>query len=321
MPVDDEINLDKPLSDAQIRRLEKDAERMEKTAEKAMAEAQKIKEAKEQIAREAEEIKRLNPMGGAMPMGRGKPSGYDSSSVNRSPESAGIEEDQVSGFARLGGADARTEKDEAGNEVEVNDSLARMKGYRRVGQSRAESPVGHVDPQQIMQMVAQAAKAEKKRLDAIEAELREAAQERAEIKRGQQQMLSNVGKGGGAIQKGFSFSRNPAQFLKGTVFGLLQKTFYGALAVMLIQQIEQVYNQVLDEVKDLFKAGGVMDVRKEMLNSMKQVASIESLVDAEQGRVFFNSSNGENLRQGIPQSANTNERLNGYKQYIQIYDR
>ena len=87
-----------------------------------------------------------------------------------------------------------------------------------------------------------------------------------------------------------------------------------------LEQIEQLYNQVKKEIKDLFKAGGVLDVRKEMLDQMKQVAELDSLVDAAQGRIYFNSSNGEVLRQGVPQSANTNRAVNGYKQYIQIYD-
>ena len=53
MPVDDEINLNKPLTDAQINKLEKDADRMEKAAEKAQEAAQKAQQA---IA--------SNPMGG-----------------------------------------------------------------------------------------------------------------------------------------------------------------------------------------------------------------------------------------------------------------
>jgi hypothetical protein len=54
---------------------------------------------------------------------------------------------------------------------------------------------------------------------------------------------------------------------------------------------------------------------------MKQISELETLVDIHQGRVFFTSANGETLRQGIPQTTNTMRRVNGYKQYIQEFDR
>ena len=66
--------------------------------------------------------------------------------------------------------------------------------------------------------------------------------------------------------------------------------FYGAIASLVIQQVESLYNQIVQEVKDMFKAGGVLDIRKDVLNEMKQIAELDTLVDVNQGRIFFTSS-------------------------------
>ena len=114
---------------------------------------------------------------------------------------------------------------------------------------------------------------------------------------------------------------NPIGKTKSVALGLLGKTVVGAIAVMIIQQVQALYDQILTQIKDMYKAGGVLDVRKDQLDSLKQVASIKSIIDMEQGRVMFTSETGEILRQGVPQATNTQGRVNGYKQYLQEYQR
>ena len=77
----------------------------------------------------------------------------------------------------------------------------------------------------------------------------------------------------------------------------------------------------MQQIKDMYKPGGILDVRKEQLDSLRQVGSLASIIDMEQGRVFFTSNTGELLRQGVPQATNTEGRVNGYKQYLQEYER
>ena len=45
------------------------------------------------------------------------------------------------------------------------------------------------------------------------------------------------------------------------------------------------------------------------------------MIDVNQGTVFFTSDTGEILRQGVPQTSNTRERVNGHKQYQQEFDK
>ena len=146
----------------------------------------------------------------------------------------------------------------------------------------------------------------------------DASKHRMEIEKNIQSALN---KGFGKVQEGFSFMNNPIGKTKSVALGLLGKTVVGAIAVMIIQQVQALYDQVLTQIKDMYKAGGVLDVRKDQLDSLKQVASIKSIIDMEQGRVMFTSETGEILRQGVPQATNTQGRVNGYKQYLQEYQR
>jgi|TARA_B110000438_G_scaffold30051_1_gene29195 hypothetical protein len=146
-----------------------------------------------------------------------------------------------------------------------------------------------------------------------------ARQHRMEIERSIQDALS---KGFGKVQEGFSFMNNPIGKGKQVGLGLLAKSSIGgAVAVMILEQVQALYNQIITQIKDMYSAGGVLDVRKDQLDSLSQVASLESVINMEQGRVLFTSDTGEILRQGVPQATNTQGRVNGYKQYLQEYQR
>lgn len=146
-----------------------------------------------------------------------------------------------------------------------------------------------------------------------------ARQHRMEIERSIQDALN---KGFNKVQEGFSFMNNPIGKGKQVGLGLLAKSSIGgAVAVMILEQVQALYNQIITQIKDMYGAGGVLDVRKEQLDSLSQVASLESVINMEQGRVLFTSDTGEILRQGVPQATNTQGRVNGYKQYLQEYQR
>jgi hypothetical protein len=291
MPVDDEINLNKPLTDAQIAKLEKDADRMEKAAEKA-----------QEANRKANEAIKNNPMGGALPA-KGRTEGYDASGIGSNI--AGSEEvmEQLQLFGGAGG-DGRS-------------SVERMKGYRRTGQSRSQSPVGKMDDE-IIQRLGEIERDKQKQAEAI----KQLKMNQMKQKMHEQKMMSNVSGGFGKVNEGFSFAHNPQGFVKGKALGMLGRAgVYGAIAAMVIQQVQGIWDQVNEQIKDMYRAGGILDVRKETLDAVKQVSSLKSIIDMEQGRQFFTSDRGEILRQGIAQAANTNTRANGFMQYTQEYER
>ena len=133
---------------------------------------------------------------------------------------------------------------------------------------------------------------------------------------------SGVGKGFGKANQVMSFMRNPLGFgMQQGLMGIAKLGVAGFIASMVIQQVQGLYDQVVQQIKDMYKPGGILDVRKDQLDSLRQVGSLASIIDMEQGRVFFTSGTGEILRQGVPQATNTENRLNGYKQYLQEYER
>lgn len=124
------------------------------------------------------------------------------------------------------------------------------------------------------------------------------------------------------ISQGFSFKKNPIQSLRMGGMGALRGLGpWGFVAAYAIEMVQSVANQVIEEIKSMYEPGGVLDVRKETLNSISQIANLKHLIDVEQGKVYFTSDTAEFLRQGIPQQGNTREKVNGHKQYLQEFDR
>lgn len=130
----------------------------------------------------------------------------------------------------------------------------------------------------------------------------------------------------GNINQGYNeisgLMRNPIGFGRGKFMQLLGKAgIYGAIAMFAITMVQKVYDQVIDEVKSMFEPGGVLDVRKDVLDTVRQVANLDHMINVSQGKIFFTSDTSEILRQGIPLNYNTRDRVNGYKQYLQEFDR
>jgi len=315
MPVEDEIDFRKPLSDAQVDKLHKQADQLEKDAERAERAAQKHKEAAEK-AQQAN-TQTSNILGTSQSSGMYNKSyrprtGYDSSTMVNNTGAlprGGLEEQQNS---IGGGVDSNLQQslDDLG--------ISTKGGYRRVGETGGQSPIEGVHPNTI-----QAGMMNQQMIQRNAAKLSQAnAMQIRIMKANQQKLMQNIQGGFGKVQDGFSFAKNPLGFTQNKGLMMLGKAgIYGAIAAMVIQQVQGLYQQVIDQIKDMYKPGGILDVRKEMLDANKQVASLKSVIDLEQGRVFFTSGTGEIMRQGVPQATNTENRLNGYKQYLQEYER
>lgn len=146
-----------------------------------------------------------------------------------------------------------------------------------------------------------------------------AEQHRKELDRKIRGIESDISKAYGEVS---GLMANPIGFGRGKFMGLLGKAgIYGAIAVFAIQMVQQVYDQVIGEIKGMFQPGGVLDVRKDVLDSVRQIANLDHLINVEQGKIFFTSDTSEFLRQGVPLNYNTRDRVNGYKQYLQEFDR
>lgn len=123
-----------------------------------------------------------------------------------------------------------------------------------------------------------------------------------------------------------SMAKNPTGFAistgKSSIKGLLGRAgVYGLVAMFAWEMGERIYNDILEQIKGMFKAGGLFDVRKESLDNMKQIPNLEHMISVHRGEVFFTSDTAEALRQGAPFNSNVREKVNGHKQYLQEFDR
>ena len=315
MPVEDDIDFRKPLSDAQVDKLHKQADQLEKDAERAERAAQKQKEAAEkaqQANTQTSNILGTKSSSGMYDKSYRPRTGYDSSTMVNNTGAlprGGLEEQE---YSIGGGIDSTLQQslDDLG--------ISTKGGYRRVGETGGKSGIEGVHPDTIKAQMMNDNMALKEAAKLA----RQNAQDVALMKANQAKLMQGIQGGFGKVQEGFSFAKNPMGFTQNKGLMMLGKAgIYGAIAAMVIQQIQGLYQQVIDQIKDMYKPGGILDVRKEVLDANKQVASLKSVIDLEQGRVFFTSGTGEIMRQGVPQATNTENRLNGYKQYLQEYER
>lgn len=188
---------------------------------------------------------------------------------------------------------------------------------------------GESDNELIIRILAKLKEADderKKNTDAI----KKAEQERKDLEtKIKQQQMQHEARIRGAlpsanakISQGFAFQRNPIQMAKGGFMNAVRGLGpWGFVAAYAVEMIQSIANQVIQEIKGMYEDGGVLDVRKDTLNAIGEVSNLKHIIDVDQGRVFFTSDTAEFLRQGIPQSGNTRELVNGHKQYIQEFDR
>ncbi len=114
---------------------------------------------------------------------------------------------------------------------------------------------------------------------------------------------------------------NPFNFGKNKALNMIGKAgIYGVLAQFAIEQGQQVYEEVLAEVKSQFEAGGVWDRRKLVEDVLNEYNSIEYLTRVKSGGVFFTADAGQDLRQGAARGANnTRDLRDGHVRFLQFH--
>ena len=160
-----------------------------------------------------------------------------------------------------------------------------------------------------------------KKMKEAEKERKENAASIEEVKTHAQQFQEAKGGIQGAYGQITSFRANPFGFGKGKLMGLLGKAgLAGLVAAFAIQMAEQMYNQVLQEVKSQFQAGGAWDKRKLVHDELNEYNTIAYLTRIRSGEVFFTADAGSDLRQGAPRGVNnTRDLRDGHMRYIQFH--
>lgn len=146
-------------------------------------------------------------------------------------------------------------------------------------------------------------------------ELKETKKELTEEQKARKELEGKINEVEKGIQKGFGeatgFINNPFGKTKNKALGMLGKAgIWGAVASFVVQMGENIYNEIIDQVKDLYKAGGLLDPRKDMLDQVKEFMPQNDLIDIDQGRIIFATTSG--INQLAPDFSNTERKVHGH---------
>jgi len=312
MPVERDINLDKPITDEDIRALEEEADNLERLAKEAQEDAKKAKEfqkEEEKILNDA--VKKIEALEKeAIKAEKAK------NKIGRSIKEVNELAQHRTALGGMGGADPFSEEAGMGG---MGAGAGQISGGRtgfNTGQER--SAMGHIHTliqQREAQNLALHKKADEDR-KAMQEKQKEADEHRRELAQKfaeQRKLLSTVQKG---EQDFFAMSRNPLAFGQGKMMGMLAKGgIYGLIAIAVISMAQQVF----EEVKKLYSAGGPFDVRKQMMDRDREMIEMEHLLARRSGRVFFSADT--DLVQGPPEinSGNTDRATNRIVRFQQLH--
>jgi len=277
MPVEKDINLDKPLTDEEIRALEEEADRLEKLAEEGQDNAKKVKEfqkEEEKVLNDAiKKIEQLEKEAEKAEKARLK--------IGRSIKEVNELASHRGALQRMGGAEGFAEGEQFGMGGMIPGSGQIQTGRTGFGTGQGQAPMGGLAT--ATQKFEMALKEETKKRKEAE---KKATEERLKINKKFAEQRAVVSK----IQKGQSdflaMSRNPMGFAGGRLTGMLAKGgIYGIIAIAVIQMAKQIF----EEIKRMYAPGGPLDVRKAMLDRDREMIELDALLARRSGRVFFSS--------------------------------
>jgi len=299
LPVERDIDLNKPLSTEDINYLEEEADRLEELAKQAQEDAKKAKQFQKEedrilndavnkvdkIEKEAEKAEKAK------------------NKIGKSIKEVNELAEHQSGLAGMGGDDPFSPQGGMGG---MGAGAGQISGGRTgFGTGQERSPLGLIPQEQRQREIERLAdeKLSREERDALKQEQKEAEEHRRELAKklaSQRKIVSSIQKG---EQDFFAMSRNPLGFGMGKMTGLLMKGgIYGIIALAVISMAQQIF----EEVKKLYAPGGPFDIRKQMLDRDRELIELDHLLDRRGGRVFFTADT--DLVQGSPEinSGNTN---------------
>ena len=284
MPVDEDVNLNQPLSAEDLKQLDREAKEMEKAVAKMEKEAIKAEKAKNKIGKTITEVNQL--------AGHNTPFG-DLGEFSERESSSGL----------LGTPHGRN----------ADGAMPIGRQGMRAGEQVDNSPMG-MEEKNIDMFIQQ-----------IKIEQAEAKKERDEAKKEREHnasMIKNAQDITGDVQsfesQSFGILNNPKGMAIGKLKGVLGKSVYGAIALMVFELGQKIFDDIMRELKGLFKAGGIYDVRKLVRDEVHYINSLDHILKMEEGMIYFTSNTSEVLRQGPASQSNTRELEYGHKQFLRM---
>lgn len=282
MPVEKDIDLSKPLSEADMRQLEADANRLEELAKKAEANSEKA------VSQQSKEEQLLND---AIKKVEQLEKEADKAEKARTTIRRSITE--VNQLAEHRTALSNFEENEPFEGMGGKDPFSgRLKtGRTAFGTGQENAPMGHILKLQAeLEEARKQLELQKKEFKKVEKEIRDQLAE-------QRAMLNKVQ---GGFNEALQVNADPVGFGVGKLKGLVSKGgIYGLIALAVIEMAEQIFEQV----KAMYAPGGPYDVRKQMEDQDRQMEQMDHLLDRRSGRVFFTSDT--ELHSGPPEISNT----------------
>ena len=247
MPVDEDVNLNQPLSAEDLKQLDREAKAMEKAVAKMEREALKAEKAKNKIGKTISEVNQLashnSPMGNTGDFTERTTSGF-----------IGTPHGRNTGGAMPIGRQGMT----AGEQVD-------------------SSPMGR-EEKNIDMFIQQ-----------IKIEQAEAKKEREEAKKEREHNSGMIkeargltGEVSSAESSAFGILNNPKGMAIGKLKGVLGKSVYGAIALMVFELGQKIFDDIMKELKGLFKAGGIYDVRKLVRDEVHFINSLDHILKMEE---------------------------------------
>ncbi len=294
MPVDEEIDLSKPLSEDDIRKLTQEADQIEEAAERAENAGDKLEKnadkAEEEVRKlaknlqEAEEKERktLEKL-------------MNSDKIRKIAEKHGL----TSGTGptgALGGGDDFEDKEPRGTTFGGADETGSgaVLPADRPRDKMSRTPMQQLSQyQQLLQDMKNKQNVHGQRLKHIETKREHLMRRMGEIERGQERALRE-------FQKGLSFVSNPIGNVQNRIMGLVGK----AIPIGMIIAITQ---QVIELIIKTFGPGGINDIRKIVKDEVTIFMDTEVYNKINRGEIFFGAAGAE-LTQGVgPAWSNTQD--------------
>lgn len=294
MPVERDIDLNKPITEEDIVAMEEEANRLEALAEEAHENAdsaEKLLEKEDKLLNEAvKKIEQLEKEAEKAEKAKNK--------IGRSIKEVNQLASHRSALGGVGGNDPFAESEQFGMGGMIPGAGDISGGRTGFGTGQEKSAMGGLQTT-IQQMESQLKEAEKKRKDA-EKKAKEERMANTKKLMEQRKMLGEFQKAQAQV---FSAEHDPMAFGIGKLKGMVAKGgIYGLIALAVIASAEQIYK----EVKRLYAPGGPFDIRKQMLDRDRELVEMDNILARRAGRVFFTSD--VELQQGAPDYSNT-ERL------------
>lgn len=302
--VDEEEDLDILAEDELIE--------LEIKAEKAEELAQRIVTSKQTIDDGADEIE------GAMPRGWGQSGGAPIGGAEG--KLLGFKKaKQIGGGVQRGG-DTRSRSPAsreswAEKQKEIEERIAELEKLQQEDIEIDESQEGRLEKNEEVD------KKQEEKIKEMQEKLKDIQSKANQMKQKTSQMMQIFGKGGKGVPNMLT------KGIQGKMLGMIGKLGgpWGMIIAFLIEfaitYITMMYNFIMDEIKGLFKPGGIYDVRKLVRDEAKQYQDLENLMKIRHGEVFFTSNTSEILRQGTPTGTTYIQQMGeSMQQYIKTHD-